>query len=101
MLPTMITKRADVTSKLTAKGLATRARILDHAAKLIYTQGVHGTNNEQLRDVAGGSGSQLNHYFPDKESLVVAVIARQAEHVLGVHDTEAFGNLGTIEALRA
>jgi len=97
----MTTKRADVTPKLTAKGLATRARILEHAAELVYSQGVHATNNEQLRDAAGVSGSQLNHYFPDKESLVVAVIARQADQVLHVHDTQRFGKLDTLEALRA
>jgi TetR/AcrR family transcriptional repressor of nem operon len=96
----MTPKRADATAKLTAKGLATRARILDHAAELVYSQGVHATNNEQLRGAAGVSGSQLNHYFPDKESLVVAVIARQADQVLAVHDTERFGRLETIEALR-
>ncbi|MFL6052937.1 MAG: TetR/AcrR family transcriptional regulator [Actinoallomurus sp.] len=44
--------------------------------------GVRATNNEQLRRAAGVSESQLNHYFPTKESLVLAVIAWQAERVL-------------------
>ncbi|MEV6297020.1 TetR/AcrR family transcriptional regulator [Streptomyces sp. NPDC051896] len=64
--------------KLTDKDQATRARILEHAAVLVYTRGVHATNNEQHRRAAGVSGSQLNHYFPTKESPVLAVIARQA-----------------------
>jgi AcrR family transcriptional regulator len=86
--------------KLTDKGQATRARILEHAAELIYTKGVHATNNEQLRRAAGVSGSQLNHYFPTKESLVLAVIAWRADSVLTLHRSERFAGFDTIDALR-
>ncbi|MEU8175511.1 TetR/AcrR family transcriptional regulator [Microbispora hainanensis] len=86
--------------KLTGKGLATRARILEHAAELIYAKGVHATNNEQLRRAAGVSGSQLNHYFPTKESLVLAVIAWQAERVLTFHRGERFACFDNLDALR-
>jgi len=92
---------APTPSGLTAKGQATRARILEHAAELIYTHGVHATNNEQLRRAAGVSGSQLNHYFPTKESLVLAVIAWQADRVLAFHHGDRFDGFGSIEALRA
>ncbi|GAA4982844.1 TetR/AcrR family transcriptional regulator [Actinopolymorpha pittospori] len=87
--------------KLTSKGQATRARILEQAAELIYTKGVHATNNEQLRRAAGVSGSQLNHYFPTKESLVLAVIAWQAERVLTFHRGERFNCFDNLDALRA
>ncbi|MBF8188896.1 TetR/AcrR family transcriptional regulator [Nonomuraea sp. K274] len=87
--------------KLTSKGQATRARILEQAAELIYTKGVHATNNEQLRRAAGVSGSQLNHYFPTKESLVLAVIAWQAERVLTFHRGERFACFDNLDALRA
>jgi AcrR family transcriptional regulator len=87
--------------KLTDKGQATRARILEHAAELIYTKGVHATNNEQLRRAAGISGSQLNHYFPTKESLVLAVIAWQAEQVLTFHRSERFACFDNLDAFRA
>ncbi|MEU1600938.1 helix-turn-helix domain-containing protein, partial [Streptomyces sp. NPDC005708] len=87
-----VTTRARVPHKLTDKGQATRARILEHAAELIYTKGVHATNNEQLRRAAGVSGSQLNHYFPTKESLVLAVIAWQADRVLAFHRGERFAS---------
>ncbi|MET8129009.1 TetR/AcrR family transcriptional regulator [Streptomyces sp. NPDC005231] len=87
--------------KLTDKGQATRARILEHAAELIYTKGVHATNNEQLRRAAGVSGSQLNHYFPTKESLVLAVIAWQAERVLTFHRGERFACFDNLDAFRA
>lgn len=86
--------------KLTDKGQATRARILEHAAQLIYANGVHATNNEQLRRAAGVSGSQLNHYFPNKESLVLAVIEWQAERVLTFHRSERFTRFESLESLR-
>ncbi|MBW8707361.1 HTH-type transcriptional repressor KstR2 [Streptomyces sp. MBT84] len=82
----------------TNKGLATRGRILEHAADLIYTRGVHATNNELVRRAAGVSGSQLSHYFANKESLVRAVIDWQAESVLGFHRSERFAGFDTIEA---
>ncbi|WP_377273661.1 TetR/AcrR family transcriptional regulator [Peterkaempfera sp. SMS 1(5)a] len=94
------TTRARVPHKLTDKGQATRARILEQAAELIYTKGVHATNNEQLRRAAGVSGSQLNHYFPTKESLVLAVIAWQADRVLALHRGERFAAFEDLDAFR-
>ncbi len=94
------TTTAPTPDKLTSKGQATRARILEQAAELIYTQGVHATNNEQLRRAAGVSGSQLNHYFPNKESLVLAVIAWQADRVLTFHRSEQFAHFDNLDALR-
>ncbi|MFT9572245.1 TetR/AcrR family transcriptional regulator [Mycobacteroides abscessus] len=87
--------------KLTEKGQATRARILEQAAELIHTKGVAATNNEQLRRVTGISGSQLNHYFPTKESLVMAVIEWQTEQVMRFYGSEQFAGFDTIEALRS
>jgi AcrR family transcriptional regulator len=86
--------------RLTGKGQATRARILEHAAELIYAKGVHATNNEQLRRAAGISGSQLNHYFPTKESLVLAVIEWQAERVLTFHRSARFTHFDSLDSLR-
>ncbi|MET8648067.1 TetR family transcriptional regulator C-terminal domain-containing protein [Streptomyces sp. NPDC004675] len=94
------TTETRVPHKLTDKGQATRARILGHAAELIYTKGVHATNNEQLRRAAGVSGSQLNHYFPTKESLVLAVIAWQADRVLTFHRDERFASFDDLDAFR-
>ncbi|HEY0949057.1 TetR/AcrR family transcriptional regulator [Nocardioides sp.] len=85
---------------LTPKGQATRARILEHAANLIYAHGVHATNNEQLRRAAGVSGSQLNHYFPTKESLVLAVIEWQADRVLTFLRGAEFNGFDSLDAFR-
>ena len=86
--------------KLTRKGQATRIRILRTAAELIYSKGVSGTNNELLRSAADVSGSQLTHYFPSKESLVLAVIDWQAESILEFHRSERFGGFDSIEAFQ-
>lgn len=94
------TTGARAPQQLTGKGQATRARILEHAAELIYAKGVHATNNEQLRRAAGVSGSQLNHYFPTKESLVLAVIAWRADSVLTFHRDERFAGFDDVDALR-
>lgn len=86
--------------KLTEKGQMTRARILEHAAQLIHTKGVAATNNDQLRRVTGISGSQLNHYFPTKENLVLAVIEWQASRIMEFYGGEQFAGFDTIDALR-
>jgi TetR/AcrR family transcriptional regulator, transcriptional repressor for nem operon len=94
------TSAAADTRQLTQKGQATRARILEHAAALIYANGVHATNNEQLRRAAGVSGSQLNHYFPTKESLVLAVIEWQADRVLTLLRGEQFDGFDSLDGFR-
>jgi len=86
--------------KLTVKGHATRAHILRHAAELIYAKGVHATNNELLRSAAGVSGSQLAHYFPNKEMLVLAVINWQADSILEFHRSERFGGFDSVNAFQ-
>jgi TetR/AcrR family transcriptional repressor of nem operon len=69
--------------ELTAKGRATRDRIVAAAADLMYERGVAGTSLQDVQQAARVSGSQLYHYFGDKASLVHAVIAWQGETVLG------------------
>jgi AcrR family transcriptional regulator len=68
--------------RLTAKGRATRARIVEAAAALMSEHGVAGTSIDDVRRAAGVSGSQMQHYFNNKRSLVRAVIAWQAAQVL-------------------
>jgi TetR/AcrR family transcriptional repressor of nem operon len=87
--------------RLTPKGEAMRRRIIEAAASLIYERGVAGTNNELVRNAADISGSQLSHYFPDKESLVRAVIAWRADTMIGLQRDPPLGELDSITALRA
>lgn len=81
----------------TPKGLATRARIVEAAARLIQERGVSATTTEEVRDLAGVSSSQLYHYFEDKMALVRAVIAYQTDAVIGAQA----GFLGHLDSMRA
>jgi AcrR family transcriptional regulator len=74
-------------AELTAKGRATRARILAVAAHLVLTHGVAGTQIEDVRKAAGVSGSQMTHYFSDKRTLIKDVIAWQAAATLQLHES--------------
>jgi TetR/AcrR family transcriptional repressor of nem operon len=69
-------------SRRTARGAATRERIVATTADLMHTQGVAATTLDQVVDTSGISKSQLYHYFPDKAALVAEVIATQANRVL-------------------
>jgi TetR/AcrR family transcriptional repressor of nem operon len=69
-------------SRLTARGAATRERIVATAADLMHGQGVAATTLDQVVLACGISKSQLYHYFPDKDALVAEVIARQANRVI-------------------
>ena len=84
--------------RLTAKGERTRARIVEAAARLIYERGVASTTLDDVKAAAGVSGSQMYHYFPDKDELVQAVISYQA-HVIAGNQRQA--DLGSAEGLRA
>ncbi|SPM40322.1 TetR family transcriptional regulator [Mycobacterium numidiamassiliense] len=71
--------------RLTAKGRATRDRIVQAAAELIVTEGLSAASMENVRGLASVSGSQLAHYFTDKGALIRAVIRRQIGVVLDFH----------------
>lgn len=83
----------------TAKGLATRARIVAVAANLMFERGVAATAIEDVQRRAGVSGSQMYHYFTDKKDLIQAVVAHQA--AAAVHAQLAMGPLDSVEALQA
>jgi AcrR family transcriptional regulator len=84
----------------TAKGRATRARILDTAADLILRHGVAGTGLDDVRKAAGVSGSQMTHYFHDRHSLIHDVVAFQAESTLAQHQAPELDGFRTLASLR-
>jgi AcrR family transcriptional regulator len=96
------TSHAETTGlqRLTRKGQATRDRIVEAAAGLMFRQGVAGTTTEQVQAAAGVSASQIFHYFSDKRALVRAVIAYQAEAVLTAQQP-LLARLDSMDALRA
>jgi TetR/AcrR family transcriptional regulator, transcriptional repressor for nem operon len=69
-------------ARLTARGEATRARILRAAVDLMYVRGVGTTTLDDVRAASGTSKSQLYHHFADKDALVRAVIEYQAADLL-------------------
>ena len=84
--------------RLTAKGEATRARIVEAASDLVFAQGVTRTGTEDIQREAGVSASQLYHYFSDKHALMRAVIAHQTAQVLAAQQPE-LDALNSFEAL--
>ncbi|MDV3123645.1 TetR/AcrR family transcriptional regulator [Mycobacterium sp. 21AC1] len=83
------------------KGLATRARIVEGAAELIFEQGLHSTSLKDVRGKVGVSGSQLSHYFADKRDLTREVIAARTADVLDFHTQPALGELSSLKDLQA
>lgn len=67
----------------TAKGWATRQRIIDGAAAEIRVSGAVATTLDDVLARTGTSKSQLFHYFPrGKEQLLLAVAEQEAARVL-------------------
>ena len=85
--------------RLTPKGARTRARIVEEAAALIHEHGVAGTTLEDVKAAAEVSGSQLYHYFPDKNDLVQAVIDYQADAIVN-RQRQVLGSANGVEAWR-
>src|SRR5882757_8398056 len=83
--------------RLTAKGRATRDRIVQAAAQLIVTEGLSASNMENVRKAASVSGSQLAHYFADKSALIRAVIRRQIGVVLDFHRQPTLRDLDSFD----
>ena len=86
--------------RLTPKGERTRARIVEAAARLIHERGVASTTLDDVRSAAAVSGSQLSHYFSDKDELVRAVVDYQAEIITGNQRQADLGNPGGLQAWR-
>lgn len=79
-----MTQRTPETPR-TARGTATRAKIVAVAAELMRARGVAATSLDSVLVASATSKSQLYHYFADKDALVLAVVQRQAECVLELH----------------
>ena len=83
---------------MTARGLATRARIVDAAAYLMWRGGVAATTLDDVRAVSGTSKSQLYDHFKNKDELVRAVVRLRGERTLGMN-AKALTNLSSMRGL--
>lgn len=79
------------TAPRTARGRATRQRILDAATALIAERGVAGTSLDDVRELAQASKSQLYLYFPDRDALLREVAGSTCDAVI---DSQAEGLAG-------
>jgi AcrR family transcriptional regulator len=91
----------DGAARFTRKGLATRARIVEVAARLMFERGVANTSIDQVRRAAGVGGSQISHYFRDKRELIRHVVAARRDDVQAFHAQAPFGALDNLDALEA
>jgi TetR/AcrR family transcriptional regulator, transcriptional repressor for nem operon len=85
--------------KLTPKGERTRARIVEQAAALIHERGVAHTTLDDVKLAAEVSGSQMYHYFPDKDELVQAVIDYHATGIVS-RNRQVLSGANGVEAWR-
>jgi len=88
-------------SRFTRKGLATRARIVAAAKRLMFERGIANTSIDQVRRTAGVSGSQIAHYFGDKRDLTRHVVAARRDDVQTFHTQPRLAALDSLEALQA
>ena len=65
----------------------------------MHESGVAGTTLEDVKVAAEVSGSQMYHYFPDKNELVQAVIDYQADTIVN-HHRQALSSANGVEAWR-
>jgi TetR/AcrR family transcriptional regulator, transcriptional repressor for nem operon len=71
--------------RLTARGAATRLRIVRATSDLIRARGVGATTMEDAAAASGASKSQLYYHFADKDELVQAVIDLRGQELLELH----------------
>jgi AcrR family transcriptional regulator len=84
--------------ELTAKGKATRSRIVEGAAAVLRETGVASATLDDIMARTSTSKSQLFHYFPaGKDELLVAVARFEADQVL--EDQQPF--LGSLDSWEA
>ncbi|ORW24636.1 TetR/AcrR family transcriptional regulator [Mycobacterium palustre] len=88
-------------SRFTHKGLATRGRIVDVAARLMFELGIANTSIGRVRRAAGVGGSQMSHYFRDKRDLTRRVVAARRHDLRTFHTQPGLGALDSFEALQA
>jgi TetR/AcrR family transcriptional repressor of nem operon len=84
--------------RLTARGAATRLRIVEAASQLMRGRGVGATRMEDVVAASGTSKSQLYHHFADKDALVQAVIMLRGDSVLEFH-REALSRCRSVRGL--
>ena len=72
-------------ARLTAKGAATKQRIVEAAALLIREKGASETSLDDILSSTGTNKSQIFHYWPDgRNGLFLDVARHEADQVIAV-----------------
>jgi AcrR family transcriptional regulator len=87
-------------TSLTRRGTATKLRIVEAAAKLVYEGGAERASLEEVMEASGVSKSQIYHYFADKDDLLREVIALQTNRIVQANNVH-LDRLDSLEGLRA
>ena len=87
------------TAPRTARGRATRQRILRAATELISERGVAGTSLDDVRELAQASKSQLYLYFPDRDTLLREVAESTCDTVIETQ-AEALAEFDSIAGIK-
>jgi AcrR family transcriptional regulator len=67
---------------VTARGLETRARLLDATASLVAQHGFHAVGIADIGAAAGVSGAAIYRHYPTKTALLVALLDRVVDELL-------------------
>jgi TetR/AcrR family transcriptional regulator, transcriptional repressor for nem operon len=94
------TKAGTPSRRLTARGAATRARIVAAAASLVYERGFAGTSLEDVMAATGTSKSQLYHYFADKDALIREVIKAQLGRIIAAQEAAGLRKVSSWDSLQ-
>ncbi|CAM5687467.1 TetR/AcrR family transcriptional regulator [Mycolicibacterium aubagnense] len=95
----MSSKERSASAPLTARGAATRARIVAAAASLVRGQGVAGTSLDDVMAASGTSKSQVYHYFVNKDALISEVVRTQLGQVIAAQEPH-LGEVSSWEGLQ-
>lgn len=85
--------------RITARGAATRDRIIAAAADLMYVRGVNAVTLDDVRQATATSKSQLYKHFAGKRELIRAVLDYRAAQVLG-REEQRLQRLKSMRGLR-
>jgi TetR/AcrR family transcriptional repressor of nem operon len=86
--------------RTTARGAATRDRIVSAAADLIYQRGVGAVTLDDVRGATATSKSQFYKHFSGKPELIGAVISHSAAQVLA-RERQRLEHFDSIHTLRS
>lgn len=75
-----------VSEPATARGRATRARIVQAGAELVAERGAAVVSLDEVGARASASRSQIYHYFQDRDDLIRAIINATTDAVLAAQD---------------